>query len=55
MMDFDTEKLEELRSAYLKAVEDGKSSFVFNDVDMFTSYAKYLVEYLDSKFYPKKK
>lgn len=54
MMKFDKEKLEELRKLYLNAVKEDKSSFKFEDKDMFTAYAKYVIEYLDSKFHPKK-
>lgn len=54
MMQFDKDKLEELRKLYLNAVKEDKSSFKFEDKDMFTGYAKYVIEYLDSKFHPKK-
>lgn len=51
MLEFNKEKLEKLRQSYLKALEDGKSSFKFEEKDIFTAYARYMIEYLDSKFH----
>lgn len=43
-----TEKLYlELKKAYKQALDEDKVQFVFHDVVLLTSYAKYLIEYLD--------
>tara|TARA_R110002020_G_scaffold220785_2_gene428774 strand:- start:37926 stop:38192 length:267 start_codon:yes stop_codon:yes gene_type:complete len=38
------------KSAYKSAVKDNRESFVFDRTIVITKYAKYLVEYLESKF-----
>lgn len=38
----------ELKRLYKKAISDGKDQFVFKGFDVLVSYAKYLIEYLDS-------
>jgi len=35
---------------YAKAVTGGKDSFLYNDVLILTSYAKYIIEFLNIKF-----
>lgn len=40
---------ERLRKAYKKATDAGFDSFVFDDNEYLTRYAKYLLEYLDMK------
>lgn len=37
-----------LRKAYEKAVKDQKKSFMYRGHELLTSYAKYLLEYMDS-------
>lgn len=49
-IEFTPEKAEQLRKAYNKAVEEKKDSFVFQGDEFVTSYAKYLLEYLDMQF-----
>jgi len=44
-----------LQRAYLKAIKEDVKSFVFEGNEYHVSYAKYLLEYLDSNFQPKKK
>ncbi len=45
----DREICEELRLAYNKAVEDKCDAFMFHDHKFLTSYAKYLLEYVDRR------
>lgn len=49
-IDFDRAKTRRLRAAYNRAVEAGKEQFTFEGNELLTSYAKYLLEYLDLKF-----
>lgn len=49
-LDFDKEMIIELKNEYNKAVEEGREQFPFMDTILITSYAKYLIEYLESKF-----
>jgi hypothetical protein len=37
----------ELKQAYEKATERGELSFYFNGIELLTSYAKYLVQYME--------
>lgn len=46
---FDTRKREALRRAYGKAVEAKLEQFTFDGHEFVTAYAKYLLEYLDTK------
>lgn len=50
MINFDFNKLKDLKRHYKKAVEDNKESFIFNGDEYLTSYAKYVIEYLESRF-----
>lgn len=36
-----------LRKAYDKAVKDGAETFKYKGMDVLTSYAKYVLEYMD--------
>lgn len=36
------------KAKYKKAVEEKKENFVFNGETIFTGYAKYVIEYIDS-------
>lgn len=47
---FDPIELKKLKIAYNKAVEDNRDEFAFGDQMLLTSYAKYLIEYLELKF-----
>lgn len=42
------EDLAPLKKAYDKAVKEGKEYFVYKGTELVTSYAKYLLEYLQS-------
>ena len=44
-MNFD---LQEFIEAYNKAVEEGKETFIYQDVPLVTEYAKFLIEYLET-------
>ena len=48
-MTFTKQDVKGLRAAYEKAVKDGIEVFVFKGQELFTGYAKYLLEYLESK------
>jgi hypothetical protein len=41
-------KISELRLKYNEAVQNGEKQFVFDNHDLLTAYAKYLLEYLES-------
>jgi hypothetical protein len=47
---FTQEKFTALKRVYTKAVKEGKDSFTFEGGEYLVSYAKYLIEYLSSKF-----
>lgn len=52
-MSFDYGKLQALKSAYNRAIEAGKSrddAFGFDGQLFVVGYAKYLIEYLETKF-----
>lgn len=42
------EDLKPLKKAYDQAVKDGKDYFVYKGTELVTSYAKYLLEYLQT-------
>jgi hypothetical protein len=44
-----------LKKEYKKAVSEGRKSFIFKGNEVLTSYAKYLIEYLEGKFNPSNK
>ncbi len=54
MMHFTPKMVRELRRRYKKAVENAQESFLFptdqGDQELLTSYAKYLLEYLETQF-----
>jgi hypothetical protein len=52
MINFDRQKLKELKNLYNKAVKDNKESFIYNGDEYLTSYAKYVIEYLETKLKP---
>ena len=39
-----------LKNEYQNAVQNSKSTFVFDGNELLTNYAKYLIEYLKTKF-----
>ena len=47
---FTPEKFAALRRAYQHAVETERESFEFEGHELLTSYAKYLLEYLSTRF-----
>lgn len=47
-INFDVYKLQSLKTQYNKAIKDGKDSFIWNGNELLTSYAKYLIEYLNN-------
>jgi hypothetical protein len=49
-IDFDKEKLNELKAAYHKAKRENLEQFDFEGQTLLVSYAKYLIEYLDLQF-----
>lgn len=49
-IEFDKEKLKRLKHVYEKAIELQQDSFWFEGNEYLTSYAKYLIEYLETKF-----
>ena len=50
MINFDKQKLKELKSLYNKAVKESKDWFTYNGDEYLTTYAKYVIEYLEGKF-----
>ena len=42
-------ELSNLRTAYEKAVAEGKESFIYEGEEMLTSYTKYFLEYHESQ------
>jgi hypothetical protein len=47
-MVFDLEKYNSLKVSYEKAVSENKEQFTFESQILLTSYAKYLLEYLEN-------
>lgn len=47
---FNDRKYRILKRSYSKAHNAGKESFKFEDTELLTSYAKYLIEYLAHRF-----
>jgi hypothetical protein len=52
-INFDADKVDALRRAYNHALEIKAEAFTFEGNAILTSYAKYLLEYLSTKFPPK--
>ena len=50
MISFTEADLAEFKSAYNTAVKDNQDSFIFENHEYVVGYAKYLIEYLNSKF-----
>jgi len=49
-MSFDKGKLEALKTAYARAVKAGVDTFAFDGSLFVVGYAKYLIEYLETRF-----
>lgn len=49
-IEFTKEKLERLRRAYRLAERQKVETFTFDGHELLVRYAKYLIEYLDTKF-----
>ena len=49
MLSFDRPRLERLKRAYNEALEAGKDTFWFDEREVLVTYAKYLIEYLETK------
>ena len=47
MMTFDRKRLDDLEVAYDKAVRSEAEDFWFEDAHFLTSYAKYVIEYIE--------
>lgn len=47
---FDRERYTQLRRSYDQAVAEGKEQFYFDGLTFVTAYAKYVLEYLGTKF-----
>lgn len=47
-MKVDNSKLKRLKKAFKKAEKERKESFIFDEQDLATDYAKYFIEYLKS-------
>lgn len=48
-INFDRPTLEALKQEYDKAVKEGKETFTFQGQELLVSYARYLIEYLQTK------
>lgn len=46
---FDRKKLKELKRRYTIAMRDNQDIFVFEGKELVTGYAKYMIEYLETK------
>lgn len=54
LIKFNAEKAEAFREAYRQAVKNNQTQFQFEGHDLLVEYAKYVVEYLDLKFYKRR-
>lgn len=48
-INFNLEKLEKLKGEYQRALDTNEVFFIFEGQEILTSYAKYLIEYLEMK------
>ena len=46
---FDHETFKNLKQEYKRAVENKQEIFMFQEHELLTQYAKYIIEYLNSK------
>ena len=49
-MDITKKQFESLKKQYNQAVKDGATTFIFEGNELVVSYAKYLIEFLSTKF-----
>ena len=49
-MNINQQTYDQLKKSYKQAIKNNKDHFVFEGADILTSYAKYLIEYLSTKF-----
>ena len=49
-MSVDLPTFSRLQTEYLNAVKNSEEIFIFNGNELFTNYAKYLIEYLTPMF-----
>jgi hypothetical protein len=49
-INFTKESVLKLKDAYALAVTEGRDQFTFEGHELLTSYAKYLIQYLDDNF-----
>lgn len=54
-IEFDNGKLNSFRNDYTKAVKENKKSFIFENNEFLTSYAKSLIEYVEGQISTKTK
>lgn len=52
-INFTVTKFENFKAQYQEACKKRKSSFIFEENEYLVGYAKYLIEYLNSKFQEK--
>ena len=52
-MQWTKEMYVELKGQYENAVSEGSEQFEFQGVELLTTFAKYLLEFLDKEFKPK--
>ena len=50
IIEFTLEKYMRFKKRYHEAVGKGEKEFIFEEKEVLTAYAKYLLEYLKSKF-----
>lgn len=48
-INFTKNKLIQFKKEYQKAIENKNESFIFNGNEFLVSYAKYLIEYLETQ------
>ncbi len=49
-MEFDSVRYKLFKKAYINACNENLESFIFDEQDFMTSYAKYVLEYLKPRF-----
>jgi len=49
-VEFNAENFKAFRKRYNEAIRDSENSFMFEGNEYLTSYAKYVIEYLEPKF-----
>lgn len=49
-LNFTPELFRKFKGEYKKAQDEGKEMFIFKEHEILTAYAKYLIQYLETKF-----